>query len=156
MKKKLSVTLCLLLVVGLLSGCSISSVPITAETANGLWDKVFVLPLASFITLLYNLLSQNLGFAIILATVIVRLVLMPLYSKSNKSMAVMQEIQPEMQKIQKKYENKKDQASQVKMQTEMMELYKKYNYNPMMGCLLPFLQMPIFLAFYQATTAAKM
>lgn len=150
MKKKLSVTLCLLLAVGLLSGCSISSVPITAETANGLWDKVFVLPLASFITLLYNLLSQNLGFAIILATAIVRLVLMPLYSKSNKSMAVMQEIQPEMQKIQKKYENKKDQASQVKMQTEMMELYKKYNYNPMMGCLLPFLQMPIFLAFYQA------
>lgn len=65
-------------------------------------------------------------------------------------MAVMQEIQPEMQKIQKKYENKKDQASQAKMQTEMMELYKKYNYNPMMGCLLPFLQMPVFLAFYQA------
>ena len=43
-------------------------------------------------------------------------------------MAVMQEIQPEMQRIQKKYENKKDQASQVKMQQEMMELYKKYNY----------------------------
>ena len=42
----------------------------------------------------------------------------------------MQEIQPEMQRIQKKYENKKDQASQVKMQQEMMELYKKYNYNP--------------------------
>ena len=62
----------------------------------------------------------------------------------------MQEIQPEMQRIQKKYENKKDQASQVKMQQEMMELYKKYNYNPMMGCVLPFLQMPIFLAFYQA------
>lgn len=150
MKKKLTVTLCLLLAVGILSGCSISTVPITTETANGLWDKVFVLPLASFITLLYNLLSQNLGFAIILATAIVRLVLMPLYSKSNKSMAVMQEIQPEMQKIQKKYENKKDQASQAKMQTEMMELYKQYNYNPMMGCLLPFLQMPIFLAFYQA------
>lgn len=150
MKKKLGLTLTLILAVGLLSGCSISQVPITPETASGLWDKVFVLPLASFITLLYNLLGSNLGFAIILATAIVRLVLMPLYSKSNKSMAVMQEIQPEMQKIQKKYENKKDQASQAKMQTEMMELYKKYNYNPMTGCLLPFLQMPVFLAFYQA------
>ena len=62
----------------------------------------------------------------------------------------MQEIQPEMQRIQKKYENKTDQASQVKMQTEMMDLYKKYNFNPMMGCILPFLQMPVFLAFYQA------
>ena len=150
MKKKLSLVLCFVLAIGLLSGCAISPEPITAETASGLWDKVFVLPLASFITLLYKLLANNLGFAIILATAIVRLVLMPLYSKSNKSMAVMQEIQPEMQKIQKKYENKKDQASQAKMQTEMMDLYKKYNYNPMMGCILPFLQMPVFLAFYQA------
>jgi membrane protein insertase, yidC/oxa1 family len=150
LKKKLGLTLTLVLAVGLLSGCSISQVPITSETASGLWDKVFVLPLATFITFLYNILSQNLGFAIILATAIIRLILMPLYSKSNKSMAVMQEIQPEMQKIQKKYENKKDQASQAKMQTEMMDLYKKYNYNPMMGCILPFLQMPVFLAFYQA------
>ena len=150
MKKKLGLTLTLVLAVGLLSGCSISQVPITSETASGLWDKVFVLPLATFITFLYNILSQNLGFAIILATAIIRLILMPLYSKSNKSMAVMHEIQPEMQKIQKKYENKKDQASQAKMQTEMMDLYKKYNYNPMMGCILPFLQMPVFLAFYQA------
>ena len=150
MKKKLSLVVSLILAVGLMTGCSISTKSITPETASGLWDKVFVLPLATFITFLYNILSQNLGFAIILATAIIRLILMPLYSKSNKSMAVMQEIQPEMQKIQKKYENKKDQASQAKMQTEMMDLYKKYNYNPMMGCILPFLQMPVFLAFYQA------
>ena len=150
MKKKLSLVLSLVLVVGLLTGCSISPEAITPETATGLWDKFFVLPLASFITLLYNLLNNNLGFAIILATAIVRGVLMPLYAKSNKSMAVMQEIQPEMQRIQKKYENKKDQQSQVKMQQEMMELYKKFNYNPMMGCVLPFLQMPVFFAFYQA------
>ncbi|MGL4337246.1 MAG: YidC/Oxa1 family membrane protein insertase [Turicibacter sp.] len=150
MKKKLSLTLSLLLVVGLLTGCSISQEPITAQTASGFWDTIFVLPLASFITFLYNLLNQNLGFAVILATALVRLVLMPIYAKSNKSMAVMQIIQPEMQKIQKKYEGKSDQASQAKMQTEMMALYKEYNYNPMMGCFLPFLQMPVFLAFYQA------
>ena len=107
MKKKLSLVVCFVLVAGLLSGCAVSSEPITAETASGLWDKVFVLPLASFITLLYKLLSNNLGFAIILATAIVRSVLMPIYAKSNKSMAVMQEIQPQMQRLQKKYENKK-------------------------------------------------
>ena len=150
MKKKLSLVVSLILAIGLMTGCSISTKSITPETASGLWDKVFVLPLATFITFLYNILSQNLGLAIILATAIVRLVLMPLYLKSNKTSAIMQEIQPEMQRIQKKYENKTDQASQVKMQTEMMDLYKKYNYNPMMGCILPFLQMPVFLAFYQA------
>lgn len=150
MKKKLSLVVSLILAIGLMTRCSISTKSITPETASGLWDKVFVLPLATFITFLYNLLNQNLGLAIILATAIVRLVLMPLYLKSNKTSAIMQEIQPEMQRIQKKYENKTDQASQVKMQTEMMDLYKKYNFNPMMGCILPFLQMPVFLAFYQA------
>ena len=59
MKKKLSLVLCFVLAIGLLSGCAISPEPITAETASGLWDKVFVLPLASFITLLYKLLANN-------------------------------------------------------------------------------------------------
>ena len=150
MKKNFSLLLFLVLTIGLLSGCSISTEPITAATATGLWDKLFVLPLANFITFLYNILNNNLGLSIILATAIVRLVLIPLYLKSNQSTMVMQEIQPEMEKMKKKYEHKQDKASQVKMQQEMMELYKKYNYNPMMGCVLPFLQMPIFLAFYQA------
>lgn len=127
LKKKFSLLLCLVATIGLLSGCSISTDPITAETATGLWDKVFVLPLANFITFLYNLFNNNLGLAIILATAIVRLVLIPLYLKSNQSTAIMQEIQQ-----------------------EMMELYNKYNFNPMMGCLLPLLPMPIFLVFYQA------
>ena len=150
MKKNFSLLLFLVLTIGLLSGCSISTEPITAATATGLWDKLFVLPLANFITFLYNILNNNLGLSIILATAIVRLVLIPLYLKSNQSTMVMQEIQPEMEKMKKKYEHKQDQASQVKMQQEMIELYKKYNFNPMMGCLLPLLQMPIFLAFYQA------
>ncbi len=150
MKKKLSLMMSVLLLTFILTGCSIDPSPITAETASGFWEQFFVLPLASFITMLYNLLGQNLGFAVILATASVRLVLMPIYAKSNKSMATMQIIQPKMQNIQKKYEGRKDQASQAKMQTELMELYKEYNYNPMTGCLLPFLQMPIFFAFYQA------
>ena len=63
MKKKLSLVLCFVLAIGLLSGCAISPEPITArDSVLDLWDKVFVLPLASFITLLYNLLAHNLGF----------------------------------------------------------------------------------------------
>ena len=150
MKKKLSLMVSVLLVAFVLTGCSIDPSAITPETASGFWEQFFVLPLASFITFLYNLLGGNLGFAVILATAAVRLVLMPIYAKSNKSMAVMQEIQPQMQAIQKKYETRKDPASQQKMQGELMALYQKYNYNPMTGCLLPFLQMPVFFAFYQA------
>ena len=127
-EKEIKLITMFIFIVGMLSGCSISTEPITAETASGLWNKVFVLPLASFITLLYNLLNHNLGFVIILATAIVRGVLMLLYAKSNKSTTIMQEIQPEIKKLQKKYENKKDQASQVKMQQDMMRIYKKYNY----------------------------
>ena len=127
-EKEIKLITMFIFIVGMLSGCSISTEPITAETASGLLNKVFVLPLASFITLLYNLLNHNLGFVIILATAIVRGVLMLLYAKSNKSTTIMQEIQPEIKKLQKKYENKKDQASQVKMQQDMMRIYKKYNY----------------------------
>ena len=150
MKKKLSLLMSVMLLAFVLTGCSIEQTPITAENAAGFWETIFVLPLANFITWLYNLLGQNLGFAVILATATVRLVLMPIYAKSNKSMAVMQEIQPKMQAVQKKYEGRQDPASQQKMQAEMMKLYQEYNYNPMMGCLLPFLQMPVFFAFYQA------
>ena len=82
MKKNFSLLLFLVLTIGLLSGCSISTEPITAATATGLWDKLFVLPLANFITFLYNILNNNLGLSIILATAIVRLVLIPLYLKS--------------------------------------------------------------------------
>ena len=61
----------------------------------------------------------------------------------------MQAMQPEQQKIQAKYDGKTDKESQMRMQQETMALYKKYGINPL-GCLLPFLQMPIFLAVYYA------
>ena len=57
-------------------------------------------------------------------------------------------MQPEQMKIQDKYKGRTDQASQQRMQMEMMELYKKYKIN-FMGCLMPFLQIPIFIAMYQ-------
>ena len=106
-EKEIKLITMFIFIVGMLLGCSISTEPITAETASGLWNKVFVLPLASFITLLYNLLNHNLRFAIILATAIVRGVLMPLYAKSNKSTTIMQEIQPEIKKLQKNMKIKK-------------------------------------------------
>ena len=58
--------------------------------------------------------------------------------------------QPELNRIQKKYENKKDQESMIKQNQEMMAVYKKYNINPLSGCLFAFIQLPIFIAFFEA------
>lgn len=146
MKKKITLTLGIFFMAVFLTGCSVSGDYISSETASGVWERLIVLPLSQLITLLYNSLGENLGFAIILATLMFRLALMPLMNYSNKSMARMQEIQPKIQQIQKKYENKKDQASQVKMQKEFKEL----GYNPMAGCLPVLIQMPLFMAFFQA------
>ncbi len=60
----------------------------------------------------------------------------------------MQQAQPELNKVQEKYKGRSDEISQKKMQQETVEIYRKYNINPL-GCLLPFLQMPIFIAMYQ-------
>jgi YidC/Oxa1 family membrane protein insertase len=88
-------------------------------------------------------------FGILFTTFVVRTLGWPIYSKSNDMTMKMQAMQPEQQKIQAKYEGKTDRDSQARMQQETMGLYKKYGVNPL-GCLLPFLQLPIFLAVYYA------
>lgn len=87
----------------------------------------------------------NYGIAIILLTVLVRSALFPLSYKQTKSMARIQALKPEMDRINEKYKNdlqKKSQATQ--------ELYRKHNINPMAGCLPVFLQLPIFIGLYRA------
>ena len=145
MKKKITLLSAIFMMI-FLTGCSVSADYIAVETASGPWERFIVLPLAQLITQLYNLLNENLGFAIIIATLIFRLALLPLMNYSNKSMARMQEMQPKIQQIQKKYEGKRDQASQIKMQQELKEL----GYNPLAGCLPMLIQMPLFMAFFQA------
>lgn len=87
--------------------------------------------------------TNNFGWAIIVFTVLVRICLLPLTIKQQKSMDNMQKIQPELEKIQKKYANDKD-----KLNEETMKLYQKYNVNPMGGCLPLLIQMPILIAIY--------
>jgi len=145
MKKKFTLLSAMFMML-FLTGCSVSADYISVETASGPWERFIVLPLSQLITLLYNFLGGNLGFAIIIATLIFRLALLPLMNYSNKSMMRMQEMQPKIQQIQKKYEGKKDQASQIKMQQEFKEL----GYNPLAGCLPMLIQMPLFMAFFQA------
>ena len=86
----------------------------------------------------------NYGIAIILVTILIRLITFPLQYKSFKSMKKMQLIQPELTKIKEKY---KDEPQ--KMQKETMDLFKKAGANPLSGCLPLLLQMPFFFAIYK-------
>lgn len=97
------------------------------------------------------------GWAIVLLTVAVRVVLLPLAVKQTNSMRAMQKLQPEMKKIQAKYKTdrslmrsdpEKFQQQRQKQQEAMMALYKEHNVNPASGCLPLILQMPIFFALF--------
>ena len=88
---------------------------------------------------------HNYGIAIILLTVLVRSCLFPITRKGTQSMARMQELKPEMDKIKEKYKSDMQKQSQA-----MQELYRKHKINPMAGCLPMFIQLPIMLGLYRA------
>lgn len=115
-----------------------------------LWTSVFIKPLAWVIVNIGKLLWNNYGLAIIVITILIKLVLMPLTIKSMKQSESIQKAQPKLNKIEKKYANKTDQESMMMKSNEMMAVYKEYKINPMSGCLIGFLQIPLFFAFYEA------
>ena len=87
--------------------------------------------------------THNYGIAIILLTVIVRVLFIPLTHKSYKSMKAMQAIQPKVAALQKKYKDNKEQLNR-----EMLELYRLHKVNPFGGCLPSVLQVPVFVALF--------
>ncbi len=115
-----------------------------------LWTSVFIKPLAWVIVNIGKLLWSNYGLAIIVITILIKLVLMPLTLKSMKQSESIKQAQPKLNKIEKKYANKTDQESMMMKSNEMMAVYKEYKINPMSGCLIGFLQIPLFFAFYEA------
>jgi YidC/Oxa1 family membrane protein insertase len=115
-----------------------------------LWTSVFVKPLAWIIVNIGKLLWSNYGLAIIVITILIKLVLFPVTMKSLKQAENMKKAQPKISKIEKKYANKTDQESMMMKSNEMMAVYKEFNINPMSGCLMSFLQIPLFFAFYEA------
>lgn len=122
---------------------------ISSGKYEGIWSTIFVKPL-SYLILKFGLLTKSYAVSIILVLLLIRLVTFPFTQKATKQSKMMQQIQPEMQRIQAKYAGKKDEESMSKQSQEMMMLYKKYNVNPISGCLVSFLQLPIFIAFYEA------
>lgn len=90
----------------------------------------------------------TLGVTIIVFTIVTRLLLTPLQIKQMRTTRAMSKIQPELQRIQKKYENKKDQQSQMAYSQELQGLYKKYKISPFAGCLPMLIQFPLIIALY--------
>ncbi|GGE33502.1 membrane protein insertase YidC [Agaricicola taiwanensis] len=86
----------------------------------------------------------NFGIAILVVTVIVKLIFLPLANQSYKSMAKMKMVQPEMMKMRERYKD-----DRVKQQQEMMELYKREKINPVAGCWPVLIQIPVFFALYK-------
>lgn len=116
---------------------------------EGIWTTLFVRPLA-FIIIKLGQLVKSYGLSLILITIIIRLLVWPFTKKTAMQSENLQKAQPELNRIEKKYRNKNDQQSQMMMSQEMMAIYKKYNINPLSGCLFSFFQIPLFFAFYEA------
>jgi YidC/Oxa1 family membrane protein insertase len=91
----------------------------------------------------------NVGWAVVIFTIFIKLLLFPLTFTSSKSMAKMQTLQPKMKAIKKKYKNQKDPEQRKQMNIETMALYKQEKVNPAGGCLPMLLQMPILFAFFR-------
>jgi len=102
------------------------------------------LPLLSVLIFIYNYLSfHDLGIAIIVLTLVVRIILLPFFYKSAKNQTILQKLQPQIKEIQKIH--KDDRAKQG---MAMMELYKKHQVNPFSSLLLILIQIPIFIALF--------
>ena len=107
------------------------------------WVEVIAKPCLYFMNFIHSYIP-NYGIAIILLTIISRLIFWPLATKSYKSMNDMRKLQPLMQEIREKYKDDK-----AKINQETMALYRTYKVNPMGGCLPMLIQMPVFFALYR-------
>ena len=108
-----------------------------------MFEYLITRPMGFIIEHIYNLVS-NYGLAIIIFTILIKLILIPLNIHSQKAMKKQQKIQPLMAELQKKYAN-----DQEKLQREMMKIYKENNISMTGGCLPMLIQMPILIGLYQ-------
>lgn len=158
-KKKLTIVLSTLFLLLFLSGCSNSSelislsTPVSEVTKDGFLTVILTYPLAQAI----NFLSLRVGVfgAIAIVTLVLNAIILACTFKSNVAMQKMQELQPEIQKIQLKYEGRTDQASQQKAAMEMQKVYQKYGINPITPMLVQFIQFPVLISMYAAVRRSE-
>jgi YidC/Oxa1 family membrane protein insertase len=115
-----------------------------------MWDSLVVTPLTQGLIFLNDLIRgmgapYSWGFAIILFTLIVKIVTLPLNLQQARSMKATQELQPKLQELQKKYAKDKEKLAQAQM-----ELYREHGVSPLGGCLPMLIQLPVLFGLYQA------
>lgn len=102
-------------------------------------------PFITLLTFLYSLLGQNMVLAIVVFTIIVRLLTLPLTLQQQRSSRAMQMLQPKLNELKERHKNDREKLAQ-----EQMSLYREFGINPVGGCLPLLIQFPIFIALYQA------
>lgn len=112
------------------------------------WFDILAKPLIHVLNFFYGYV-HNYGLAIILLTILIKLLFWPLSQKSYKSMQQMKKLEPMIMKLREKYKDDRQ-----KMNQEMMQLYKTYKVNPLGGCLPIVVQIPVFIALYEALMGA--
>ncbi len=116
---------------------------------TGIWNTILLNPMVNFLVLMSKYFLGSFGIAIIVLTIIIRLLMYPLTMKQLQSSKAMQAIQPKMKELQKKYAK-----DQQKLNQEVMKLYKEEGVNPL-GCAFPMLiQFPIWIALYESVIQA--
>jgi YidC/Oxa1 family membrane protein insertase len=112
-----------------------------------MWDALIITPFINVLLFIYNVSGQNFGIAIILFTILIRLVTHPLMVKQIRGTQGMQELQtnPQWKEAQEKYKNDKEKLAQ-----EQMRLYKELGINPFASCLPLLIQFPVIIGLYQA------
>jgi YidC/Oxa1 family membrane protein insertase len=108
------------------------------------WFTIIAKPLLWFLKLT-NKITGNFGVDIIILSILIKIIFIPLTQISMKSMKEMQKVQPEMNRLKEQYKNDK-----ARLQQEIMLLYKRRKINPMSGCLPMLIQIPVFIALYNA------
>lgn len=116
---------------------------------EGLWTSIFVKPLA-WVILKIGQIFKSYGLSIIITCLLIRLILMPITQKTAMQSELIKKAQPELEKLEKKYKGKESQEDQTRKAQEMMMIYQKYKINPMSGCILAFIQLPLLFAFLEA------
>ena len=111
-----------------------------------IFNEILLRPLLNLLILIYNIVpGQDFGVAVVVLTILVRLILMPLSVKTILSQRNLAKIQPEVKKLQDKFKHDKQALAK-----ETMALYQKYGVNPLTGCLPLLIQLPILFALYRA------
>jgi len=166
-KKRIIMLLLVIAALFTLSGCSIPTDPDTGKyilitdattfastmDSENWFTAIFVYPIAKYTNFLGGIM--NVGLAVTLVTLTVHALILALTFKANVGQVRMQDLQPDIQKIQKKYEGKTDQESKMKLAQETQAIYTKEGINPLTTILVQFIQFPVIIAMYQAVQRAE-